>query len=98
MDDEPIPGHLDLVFDFLDKSGEKRILHFKETPLLKDGWRYRDGSKYVKTKTKDAISAPRCEKFNAPGVKSIGVGLKEGSGAEISPDNLKLDKVVLNVP
>jgi hypothetical protein len=90
--------HLDLLFDFLDKSGEKRTLHFKEMPLLKDGWRYRDGSKYVKTKTKDAIGAPRCEKFNAPGVRSIGVDLKEGSGAEISPDNLKLDRVKLNVP
>ena len=90
--------HLDLVFDFLDKSGEKRALHFKEMPLLKDGWRYRDGSKYVKAKTKDAISAPRCDLFDVPNVRVIGVGLKEGSGAEMSPDNLKLDKVVLSIP
>jgi hypothetical protein len=90
--------HLDLVFDFLEKSGEKKILHFKEMLLLKDGWRYRDGSKYVKIRTKDAIGVPRCDRFNTPGVRSIGVDLKEGSGAEISPDNLKLDKVVLNVP
>lgn len=90
--------HLSLVFDFLDRSGERRILHFKEMPLLKDGWRYRDGSKYVKVKTKDRISAPRCDLFNVPNVRSIGVDLREGSGAELSPDNLKLDRVVLNVP
>jgi hypothetical protein len=90
--------HSDLVFEFLDKGGEKKILHFKEMPLLKDGWKYRDGSKYVMVKTADAISAPRCDRFNAPNVKSIAVGLKEGSGAEISPDNLKLDRVVLKVP
>jgi hypothetical protein len=90
--------HLDLVFDFLEKSGEKKILHFKEMPLLKDGWRYRDGSKYVKVKTKDAIGAPRCDRFNVPNVRVIGVDLKEGSGAELSPDNLKLDKIVLSVP
>ena len=66
--------------------------------LLKDGWRYRDGSKYVKVKTKDAIDAPRCDLFNVPNVRIIGVGLHEGSGAEISPDNLKIDKVVLHVP
>ena len=90
--------HHSLVFDFLDKGGETKTLHFKEMPLLKDGWRYRDGSKYVKDKTHDAISAPRCDRFNAPNVKSIAVGLKEGSGAEISPDNLKLDKVVIDIP
>lgn len=90
--------HLDLVFDFLDKGGENKRLHFKEMPLLKDGWRYRDGSKYVKTKTKDAIGAPRCDRFNTPNPKYFGVDLKEGSGAELSPDNLKLDKIVLKIP
>lgn len=90
--------HCDLVFDFLDKKGETKTLHFKELPLLKDGWRYRDGSKYVKIKTNDSISAPRCDRFNAPNVKSIGVDLKQGSGAEISTDNLKLERIVLDVP
>lgn len=88
----------DLVFDFLEKGGAKKKLQFKEMRLLKDGWRYRDGSKYVKVRTRDAIDAPRCDLFNVPNVRIIGVGLKEGSGAEISPDNLKLDKVVLCVP
>jgi len=90
--------HLDLSFQFVDKSGENKTLRFKIMPLLKDGWRYRDGSKYVRIKTENAIGAPRCEKFNSPGVKAFGVNLKEGSGAEISPDNLKLDKVTLNIP
>lgn len=90
--------HEDLVFQFLNKDGTMIPLHFKEMPLLKDGWRYRDGSKYVKVKTDDAISAPRCDRFNAPNVKSIAIDLKQGSGAEISPDNLKLDKVILNIP
>jgi hypothetical protein len=89
--------HTNLVFDFLDKGGGKKTLRFKQMSLLKDGWRYGDGSKYVREKTKDAISAPRCDRFNTPNVKSIAVDLKEGSGAEISPDNLKLDKVVIDV-
>lgn len=88
----------DLAFDFLDKDGTKKPLRFKEMPLLKDGWRYRDAHKYVRVRTKDAIDAPRCDLFNVPNVRIIGVGLEEGSGAEISPDNLKLDKVSLNVP
>lgn len=90
--------HLNLVFEFIDKNGDRKKLHFKEMPLLKDGWRYRDGSKYVRIKTKDAIGAPRCDLFDVPNVRAFGVDLKEGSGAEISPDNLKLDKVTLNVP
>jgi hypothetical protein len=90
--------HLDLSFEFLNKSGETKSLHFKEMVLLKDGWRYRDGSKYVRVKTEDAISAPRNERFSDPRPKIIAVSLQEGSGAEISPDNLRLDKVVLNVP
>jgi|GEM_PF-1615540 hypothetical protein len=91
--------HLDLKFEFIGKNNETKALSFKEMPLLKDGWRYRDGSKYVKVKTKDAIGAPRCEKFNSPGPKIIGVDLKEGSGAEISPDNLRLDKgVIVDIP
>ena len=89
---------INLDFEFIDKGGDNKKLHFKELPLLKDGWRYRDGSKYVKTKTKDAIGAPRCEKFNAPGVKTFGVDLKEGSGAELSPDNLKIVLNITNVP
>lgn len=90
--------HLDLIFEFLEKGGKKKEVEFKEIPLLKDGWRYRDGSKYVKTKTKDAIGAPRCDYFNSPGAKIISDNMKEGSGAEISPDNLKLDKIVLSIP
>ncbi len=90
--------HLDLVFEFLDKSGDRKTLRFKQMTLLKDGWRYRDGSKYVKIKTKDAIGAPRCDRFNAPEPKIFGVDLKEGSGAELSPDNLKLDKIALKIP
>lgn len=90
--------HLDLSFEFMGKNSENKTVEFKEMPLLKDGWRYRDGSKYVKIKTKDAIGAPRCDAFNSPGTKYFGVNMKEGSGAEVSPDNLKLDKIVLNVP
>ena len=90
--------HLDLTFEFMDKGSETKKLQFKEKQLLKDGWRYRDGSKYVKIKTKDAIGAPRCEKFNAPGPKIFGVDLKEGSGAELSPDNVRIDLKIPNIP
>lgn len=91
-------GHPEIVFEFLDKDGDTKTLRFKEMPLLKEGWRYRDGSKHVKVRSKDAIGAPRCDRFNAPEPKILGVDLKEGSGAELSPDNLKLDKVVLRIP
>jgi hypothetical protein len=66
--------------------------------LLKDGWRYRDGNKYVKNKTEGAIGVPRCESFNDPSPKIFGTDAKEGSGAELSPDNLKTDKFVLKIP
>ena len=90
--------HLDLTFEFVHKDGEIKTLQFKELLLLKDGWKYRDGSKYVKSKTRDAIGAPRCDTFNSPGVKVFGVDLKEGSGAELSPDNLKYDLNISNIP
>jgi hypothetical protein len=85
--------HKNLRFTSYEK--EYRV---KGMTLLKDGWRYRDGSKYVKTKMEDAIGAFRSEKFNAPGPKTFSVNVKDGSGAEISPDNVKIPMNVLNVP
>ena len=91
--------HLDLNFDFIDKNGTIKKIEFKKMPLIKDRWRYRDGSKYVKNKTKNAIGAPRCDAFNVPNIKIFGINLKEGSGAEISPDNLKSNQILIqNVP
>lgn len=91
-------GHLDLNFEFVDKNGNNKKIRFKKMRLLKDGWRYRDGDKYVKNKTRGEISVPRCESFNDPSPKIFGVDAKEGSGAELSPDNLKLDKIILKIP
>jgi len=89
---------LDLNFEFVDKNGNNKNIRFKKMPLLKDGWRYRDGNKYVKHKTRGAISVPRCESFNDPSPKIFGEDAKEGSGAELNPDNLKIDKIVLKIP
>ncbi len=90
---------LDLDFEFVDKNGNNKNILFKKMPLLKDGWRYRDGNKYVKHKTKGAIGVPRCERFNTPNMKLFGTDVKEGSGAELSPDNLKSNEVLVpNVP
>jgi hypothetical protein len=91
--------HLDLNFDFIDRSGTNKKIEFKKIPLIKDRWRYRDGNKYVKNKTKSAISVPRCDAFNVPNIKNFGINLAEGSGAELSPDNLKSNEVLVpNVP
>lgn len=88
---------LDLNFEFVDKNGNNKKIRFKKMRLLKDGWRYRDGNKYVKHKTRGAIGVPRCESFNGPSPKIFGEDAKEGSGAELNPDNLKLDKIVLKI-
>ena len=91
--------HLDLKFVFIDKSGVNKKTEFKKIPLIKDGWRYRDGSKYVKNKVINPIGVPRCDAFNVPNIKVFGTNIKEGSGAELSPDNLKSnDVLVQNVP
>jgi hypothetical protein len=90
---------LDLHFEFIDKAGVSKEVQFKEMYLLKDGWRYRDGNKYVRRKTKGAIGIPRCERFNCPNHKLLCIDIKEGSGAELSPDNLR-QKITLipNIP
>lgn len=87
-----------LNFEFVDKNGNNINIHFRKLPLLKDGWRYRDGNKYVKHKTRGAVGVPRCESFSSPSPKIFNEDAKEGSGAELSPDNLKLDKIVLKIP
>lgn len=89
---------LDLDFEFIDKNGENRKIQFKKKPLLEDGWRYRDGNRYVKHKTKGAIGVPRCMYFSEPSPKIFGEDAKEGSGAELSPDSVKTDKFELKVP
>jgi hypothetical protein len=90
---------LDLHFEFMDKLGENKDITFKRMRLLKNGWKYRDGNKYVKKKTKGAIGVPRCERFNCPNHKLFCTDVKEGSGAELSPDNLKSNiSLVPNIP
>jgi hypothetical protein len=92
--------HLNLRFEFLNKNGESKELEFKRAHLLKDNWRYRDGNKYVKNKVRGAIGVTRCDTFNAPNAKVFGLDAKEGSGAELSPDNFKQRPIftVPNVP
>ena len=90
--------NVDLSLEFLDKEGKSKTLKFKEMRLLKDGWRYRDGSRYVRAKSEDAIGVARCDRFNTPQPKVFSVDVAEGSGAEVSPENLKTDKVALNIP
>ena len=85
---------LDLHFEFVDKNGKNSNVLFKKMPLLKDGWRYRDGNKYVKHKVDGAIGVPRCERFWTPRIKVLCTDIKEGSGAELSPDNLRSNQVL----
>lgn len=86
---------LDLHFEFVDKHGKNSNVLFKKMPLLKDGWRYRDGNKYVKHKVEGAIGVPRCERFWTPRIKVLCTDIKEGSGAELSPDNLRTNRVLV---
>lgn len=67
----------------------------KKALLLKDGWRYRDGNKYVQNKTSNFFSVMRGERFNTPNPKVFTINVIESSGAEIHPDNVKRK---LNIP
>ena len=92
--------HLDLNFEYIEKNQEIKKLQFRQEALLKDFWRYRDGNKYVKNKTRGALGVLRCDRFNCPNPKVFGIDVKEGSGAEVSLDNIRLAPTfeISNVP
>jgi hypothetical protein len=70
----------------------------KIAPLLKDGWRYRDGNKYIKNKTPNYFSVMRSERFNTPNPKVFTVNVIESSGAEVHPDNVKKALNFIEIP
>lgn len=82
-----------LVFTYQD-----RILRMKKMKLLKEGWRYRDGSKYVKKKVSPSLGVRRNDTFNNPNPKIFTINVAEGSGAEISRDNVKIELHIPEVP
>ena len=55
---------------------EEREIKLKNLPLLKEGWRYRDGSKHVIDKKKEAFGVTRTERFNSMGGKFFGLDFK----------------------
>jgi hypothetical protein len=77
-------NHDTLSFIFRDQR-----IPLKKCDLLKGGWRYRDGSRYVKNRHENPLGVFRCDRFNCPNPKVFSINLKDGSGAEISPDNVK---------
>ena len=87
-----------LNLEFIDKDGDNSVIKFKQMVLLKDGWRYRDGSKYVKKKTQAPLGVFRCERFNTPNLKLLALDLKEGSGAELSQDNVRIPLGISGLP
>lgn len=87
-----------LEFEFIGKDEPNKTVTLKPMVLLKDGWRYRDGSKYVKTKTVSPLGVYRADTFNNPTPKLFVLGIKDGSGAEVSPDNVKKSVDIANVP
>lgn len=77
---------------------EGKLWRVKKMLLLKDGWRYRDGNKYVKTKKEGVLGVKRCEAFNTSNGKFFSINLKEGSGAELAKENIKIDLGIPNIP
>ena len=67
------------------------IFTLKKQRLIMNIWRYRDGSKYVKIKKTSPLGIMRNERFNCPNPKIFGLNIKDGSGAELSIENLKED-------
>ena len=77
--------HSGLHFMFEGKDYKTRYL-----PLLKDGWRYRDGNLHVKgDDDKDYLDVFRSGFFNTPYPQIFGQHIKDGSGARVSHDNVK---------
>ncbi len=90
--------NVDTDIDTLIFSCDKRDVKLKRMPLLKNGWRYRDGSKYIREKVENPVGVFRCERFNVPNPKTFSINLKEGSGAELAPENVKIDLKIPNLP
>jgi hypothetical protein len=77
---------------------EDKLINFKRTLLLKDGWRYRDGSKYAINKIENPLGIMSCPYFNNPTVKIFSTNFKEGMGAELISENIKIDLQIQNIP
>lgn len=75
-----------------------RKYKIKRIMLLKEGWRYGSGSKYVKEQKETSLGVFRCERFNCPNPNIFSINIKEGSGAELSRDNVKIDLTIPNIP
>lgn len=86
--------HLDLTFEFVDKSGESKILQFKEMPLLKDGWIYDRRDKGI---VKGELVVQHCETFNVPTPKVIHLNPKQG-GSEMIPENVRKSLGISGLP
>ncbi len=86
--------HTNLIFEFIDRNGKNKNLHFKEMPLLKDYWSYDKRDKGV---LKNEITAPPSERFNSPSPKIIHLNPSQG-GSEMIPENVKKRIGITNLP
>ncbi|WXG43958.1 MAG: hypothetical protein WED04_08005 [Promethearchaeati archaeon SRVP18_Atabeyarchaeia-1] len=84
--------HLDLSFEFVDKSGGTKKTVFKKMPLLKDGWAY-DNREVIRGE----IAVQHCDTFNAPAPKVFHLDVAKG-GSEVVPENVKKVVGIPNVP
>lgn len=86
--------HLDLKFEFVDKTGENKTLQFKKMSLLKDGWKY-------DRRDKDGITGELIvqhdESFDAPAPKVFHLNPKQG-GSEVIPSNVIIPLNILEIP
>ncbi len=86
--------HLDLSFEFMDKSSESKNLRFKEMPLLKDYWIYDRRDKGI---LKGELVVQACERFNTPAPKVIHLNPIQG-GSEMIPENVKKPLGISGIP
>ena len=86
--------HLDMNFEFVDKSGESKNIQFKKMRLLKDAWKYDRRDKGI---LKGEIVVQHCESFDAPAPKVIHLNPKQG-GSEMIPENVKIPLGISGIP
>jgi len=79
-------SHTNLLFMYEGKEFQTKYL-----PLLKEGWRYRDGKLHVEEEEddKDYLDVFRSGFFNTPYPQIFGQHIKDGSGARVSQVNVK---------
>lgn len=72
---------------------------FKRYSLLKDGWRYRDGAKYVISSLgKNEVGVVNTSYFSTPYPKFFTTNITEGASALLRIENVKRNLGIENIP